>query len=343
MASDCQIQQNREWADLDALREDNQRLTSMLAAIQDSRSWKLTAPLRAWAALRRESAVDRMVKRHQRRIRRNKTHDTIIGQIPQLLLRQSTVDPRVCAVIHVHYQDLAHEIAARLALIPKLNRVYVTHGNHVPRQTLYEIFGGLHLPTGGLEIIEMENRGRDVLPFVSLIPRLRESGCNVFLKLHTKRSPHLANDGGSSWRRSLLDGLIPGAPESSTLASLIANNDDVQFAVPMRWAAGRESWGRNKRRAHSLARRAGIKDLKQIVFPAGSMFWCGPSMLDMIEKFDLSERDFEVESQQLDGTTAHAIERLFGARMPGRRAIRVLYDPIMLKLPYAPSAHTNVA
>jgi lipopolysaccharide biosynthesis protein len=299
----------------------------MLSAIQQSRSWKLTAPLRMWAAMRRQSAIERMIVREQRRIRNRRSQQLVIGEIPELMKRKNTRPPRICAVVHVFYPELAFEIATQLKVVPHLERVIVTFAPHVHLDILKENFDSLD---ASIDYVEVENRGRDILPFVSMIPKLRETGCNVFVKLHTKRSPHIADEGGHFWRRSLINGLLPDAQSVSLIASVVANNDDVLYAVPRRWAAGRESWGRNKARARSIARRAGIKKLSNVVFPAGSMFWFGVSMIDLIDGFGLTTNDFEPEMQQLDGTTAHAVERLFGTSPASANSIRVLYEPSLL-------------
>ena len=52
-----------------------------------------------------------------------------------------------------------------------------------------------------------------------------------------------------------------------------------------------------------------IDDLK---FPAGTMFWARKSAIEKIFELGLTAEEFMDEAGQIDGTTAHALERLLG-------------------------------
>ena len=47
-------------------------------------------------------------------------------------------------------------------------------------------------------------------------------------------------------------------------------------------------------------------------FPAGSMFIAKQDILQALKSLQLTHEDFEYEENQLDNTTAHAIERVVG-------------------------------
>jgi lipopolysaccharide biosynthesis protein len=74
------------------------------------------------------------------------------------------------------------------------------------------------------------------------------------------------------------------------------------------------SWGGNEGNVRALAARLGIAniDTASAQFPAGTMFWARLRALDDLLDATLPETEFEPETGQIDGTLAHAVERLIG-------------------------------
>jgi lipopolysaccharide biosynthesis protein len=161
------------------------------------------------------------------------------------------------------------------------------------------------------EVEVFENRGRDILPFLHVANHLLDQGVTAVLKLHGKRSTHRQD--GDIWRRELLGKLL--APERAR-AILAAFEADA--GLGMVYAEGHRQpldyyWGANQANVDFLTRRLGIPaaQVQHDSFIAGSMFWLRPAALRSLLDAHLEIAGFEPEAGQLDGTLAHAVERVF--------------------------------
>jgi lipopolysaccharide biosynthesis protein len=160
------------------------------------------------------------------------------------------------------------------------------------------------------EIEVFENRGRDMLPFLHVANRLLDEGVSVVLKLHTKRSVHRRD--GEQWRNELLQKLVSPerVPRIITAFSdcpklgLVAAEGHVQ---PLE-----HFWGGNEENVRSLCMRLGfpVPGHSKGDFVAGSMFWIRLESLRPLLDAHMGAWEFDTEAGQIDGTTAHAIERL---------------------------------
>ena len=71
-------------------------------------------------------------------------------------------------------------------------------------------------------------------------------------------------------------------------------------------------WTANRAIAESLAESVGLQTLPEhFIFPVGSMFWARTSALAPLINLNLDWDDYPEEPMPIDGTSLHAIERLF--------------------------------
>jgi lipopolysaccharide biosynthesis protein len=218
-----------------------------------------------------------------------------------------SADTRPCAVIHIWYPDLLDELVAALRASGIEWRIIITTAGE-REQSVRERVAQLGLDA---EIDVFENRGRDILPFLHVANRLLDEGVTTVLKLHGKRSTH--REDGEIWRRELLDKLL--APERASHI-LAAFRDDATLGLVH--AEGHLQpldyyWGANAANVDYLTRRLGIAaaQVEHDSFIAGSMFWLRPAALRLLLDAHLEVAEFEAEAGQLDGTLAHAVERVF--------------------------------
>ena len=70
------------------------------------------------------------------------------------------------------------------------------------------------------QIVTLENRGRDILPFVILINSGVLFHYDLVCKVHSKRSMHI--DSGDTWRRELVGGVLS---DPNRVAGILADFD----------------------------------------------------------------------------------------------------------------------
>lgn len=165
-----------------------------------------------------------------------------------------------------------------------------------------------------VERIQTENRGRDVLPFLIALRRLGDR-FDIGLKLHTKRSTH--REDGEDWRRYLTASLLRRDPNGLVVADAMNAFPRLGLVAPHAHflpLQGRIALnaGVTRRALRALDIDLRTADLERRHFAAGSMFWF---RREALADFAGSQLDtlFPAEKGQLDGTAAHAAERLFAA------------------------------
>ena len=161
-----------------------------------------------------------------------------------------------------------------------------------------------------VQLFGVDNRGRDVAPFLlHLLPAALAIGHQRFVKVHTKRSPHLAD--GDRWAAHLIGSLL--TPEAlSTIDAVLEQDPALALLAPA---------GTLLPMALHLDRNvdainAALVGLSQDgSWALNQDFIAGSMMAGRLEAIapwvsQVAELDnFEVEQGQTDGTVAHGLER----------------------------------
>jgi lipopolysaccharide biosynthesis protein len=212
----------------------------------------------------------------------------------------------VCVVIHAYYPELLDEMLPLLGRWPLAHRLIVTTVPEVAA-AVKERLAPLQVDA---ELRVHENRGRDVLPFLRVANELADRGEWLVVKLHTKRSQHRAD--GDDWRRELLAKLMAVRSARRCRAAFAEFPRLGMLAPEAHIVSMRSYWDDNRDNVHYLCRRLGIAeaDPEREIFAAGSMFWARLDALRPLLDLHLDEAEFEAEEGQVDGTMAHAIERV---------------------------------
>jgi lipopolysaccharide biosynthesis protein len=335
---------------LEALREENEALLVRVAHLEATRdeyrrqmaglltssSWRVTAPLRGIAGQGR--LARRRIRQLPDRLGRRpvppaaafstaglfhpdapqdgglvtaaspllaRPHRATQADPPQL--RGSRSHARILVVAHVYYPEVWFDIEDRLVRIPEPYDLVVSL---VEGQTeVLEPELAERLPHAILH--RVPNLGRDLGPLVELAGAGMFDGYDAVLKVHTKRSPHRHD--GDAWRVALLDGVMPSPQGIGRILELLRTDDSVGLVVPNGSLHGPDAWGSNQALVEALAARIPFAfDPDQLCFPAGSMYWVRPWILNRLADLQLGREHFESEAGQVDGSTAHALERFVG-------------------------------
>jgi lipopolysaccharide biosynthesis protein len=214
----------------------------------------------------------------------------------------------IAVFVHVHYPEIWQEMSELLArrLATPFHLIVTT--SHPDDQIVTPKTPHLR----SARILHVVNRGRDILPFLEALAITE--GFELGLKLHTKKSPQRTD--GAEWRGEILDSLVP--PSSSRLRTLIRRlraDRRIGFVTPAGFCLSVKPWVLVNAPGmvtvmHTIGAELIESDLDDTYFAAGSMFWFRRLALAALADPRVLAL-FEAEEGQLDGTIAHAMERLF--------------------------------
>ncbi len=215
-------------------------------------------------------------------------------------------DSRPCAVVHVYYVELLDEIVTALKASGLEFRLIVT----TPHDRADKVRARLRELEMNAEVEAHENRGRDILPFLRVANRLLDEGVDCVLKLHTKHSGHRVD--GHHWRAELIGRLVESS-RAKTIVETFRRDPNLGCVAPEGHVLPLSVyWGSNEATVRYLCVRMGLRDpdVAGDSFAAGSMFWIRLAALRPLLDAHLGEWEFEAEGGYVDGTIAHAIERV---------------------------------
>ena len=242
--------------------------------------------------------------------------------------------PRLAVICHLYYENMVSEFRRYLANIPFSFDLFISTDAPVKKVIIDAAFEGWN--HGALEIRVAANRGRDTAPKLTSLRDVYDS-YEYVLHIHSKTSDHasvLAN-----WRGFLLENLLGSADIVNSVFDAFNRRPDLgiiasQHFEPMRqWV----NWGSDFKAASALAQRMGIElsEDKVLDFPSGSMFWARTAALKPLTDLSLVTQNFDIEAGRIDGTLAHAIERLYFhiCEHTGFQWIKISHPPLFEHTP----------
>jgi lipopolysaccharide biosynthesis protein len=247
------------------------------------------------------------------------------------ILREDHKIGAAVVFVHVHYADVWEAMAAQVAAcMPGPFRLVLT--SSLPPRSLAVPPTPLLLET---RIIETENRGRDIRPFLTALGQTDDF--SIGLKLHSKRSTHRLD--GDKWRESIVNSLLPSRQGVTAIIDAMADDPRIGLVAPQGGLLSIRPWiGRNEPGMRAVASRIELeladRSLRDGHFVAGSMFWFRRDAVADFTDLQLLPL-FETEAGQVDGTLAHAAERLFALVAETRGCVTLPVDAL-------PDAHPDM-
>jgi lipopolysaccharide biosynthesis protein len=231
----------------------------------------------------------------------------LINEINQKFERKS----KVAVFVHVFYDDLVRPLVDDyLSCAFGKADFFISLGGNVSLDSI----AYMKDHCVNLRIHSSENRGRDVKPFLEMLKVAKHLGYEIGFKVHGKKSPHRSD--GSQLRNRLMYSLM-GSPDTfdknvdrlskQNIGMLVPRGSMVDLSVE-KYHAGNIIW-----LDHILKKLGFSEQIGQynFVFSAGTMFaFRFPALVDFLDDKVFSSDKFESEEGQLDGTFAHAVERV---------------------------------
>lgn len=228
---------------------------------------------------------------------------------PKLRFDGGRAKARYAIVAHVYYPDLWPEFAQTLKTVPIDFDLYVTLTYRGDSSD--ELAKEIRQEFPSAVVVPVANRGRDILPFLTLVNAGALDGYEAVCKIHTKKSPH--REDGEQWRRHLIGGILPEKTLPQLLERFTADDDLAFWVADGQFYSGTEWWGSNFEVTRHLLRRIEEEiSFEALSFPAGSIYWVKPMVIGLLQALRLTSAHFEFEQAQVDGTLAHALERAMG-------------------------------
>jgi tetratricopeptide (TPR) repeat protein len=234
---------------------------------------------------------------------------TIVESWPQEI---SSTTKKLAVLVHVYYWDLWQELLSYIKNIDTEYDLFINIVESVWKPSIHETIRQ-DLPQG--RILISKNRGRDIGGYLELMGHLELEKYDLFILLHTKKSPQNPKVVADLWRKNLLDAILGDKEKVQTNLAIMRNCPQFGLLGSRYWRS--TSITQNSEKYTFVLDKLGIKsEARNCEYLSGTMMLVKAEILKPIyEKFsptELENGDDRDLSFHLDGQLAHAIERAIG-------------------------------
>lgn len=242
-------------------------------------------------------------------------------QVASELFTQADAQMRIAVVIHVFHLDVLPELLGRLDNIKVEHDVFMTVAPD-KHEALRAWMAESSLDRRSVEIVQVDNGGYDILPFIKMLPRVIEGKYDLVCKLHTKKG--LANleklypEAGNAWLDLLLNPLMGSEEAVRQVLHAFATQPDLGML-------GSADFYKSVRHL-MYGNEVEVSRFVQLLQPsadpgqrwgffAGSIFWSRPALLKgLVDLIPALEQQVVATKEQTGSISSawHALERVMG-------------------------------
>ena len=282
-------------------------------AIRDASFWRMTEPLRKlvdyynW----KRTGVKKKILEDEISVRPVSARRTEIG-----------------VHLHLYYEDLLDEFCGYFDNIPEKFDLYISCKKGADIAAIRARAKKIRF-VDKIVIRETQNRGRDIAPFYVLFGK-ELSEYDILLHVHSKKSLYTGGE-KAEWRHEALDGVLKNeAMVKETLRLMRSGKPgaglvfgEMSKTLPLMAL----HWLYNTGKGMELLQKMNIPfENGMFFYPVGSFFWAKTEAIRPIFDLKLTYKDFDEEKGQIDGTLAHALERVIAFVTRHREYDMYIYD-----------------
>jgi lipopolysaccharide biosynthesis protein len=243
---------------------------------------------------------------------------------------------KIAVSAHIFYVEMLPEFCELAANVPSDFDFLITTSSEKHKRSIEE--GLKSFECGGKKEVRVveQNRGRDMSSlFITFRDAMLSGDYAWVLRLHSKRTPQMPWQVGQSFKRHLIENLVPSKRFVTSLFDLLqqpAYRNVGVIAPPVvhiGFGTLGHSWYANRTRLVKFAKEMKITvplDRDTPVATYGTMYWFRPKALEPMFKYDWKWEEYNAEPNHIDGGLAHVQERLicYCAQQQGFRTLAVM-------------------
>lgn len=241
----------------------------------------------------------------------------VLPDMPQTERSAEKAPPKIAVCVHAYYADLIDEILDYTANIGVPYDFIVTTDTPEKKKHI-EDAAAKRKGIGNVIVRLWRARGRDMSSLLIVCRDLFEGDrYDLVCRIHTKKSPQVGASQGNFFKRFVLENTLNSPGYVDNIVDLFEREPQLGIAMPPMMHISTptlgHAWFVNKENTMALASRLGLKvpiDQGTPIAPYGGMFWFRPKALRKLFAEKFTYEDFEPEPIPVDGTLAHALERI---------------------------------